>query len=61
MRVLIIDDEADFRKKTTAVLEAMGHKVIQVASGACALRRMECESVDIALLDLWLRKENGLD
>jgi NtrC-family two-component system response regulator AlgB len=61
MRVLIIDDEQNIRRTITMALEAMGHEVVAVETGAAALKQLEGRSFDVAFLDLKLDGENGLD
>lgn len=61
MRVLIIDDEANIRRTTAMALDANGHDAVGVGGGAAALRLLAAEPFDVALLDLKLDGENGLD
>src|SRR5882672_9048751 len=61
MGVLIIDDEANIRRATAVVLEAMGHKTAGAADGAAALKHLQSEDFDLAFLDLKLGGESGLD
>jgi two-component system, NtrC family, response regulator AlgB len=61
MHILIIDDEVNIRKTTAIALEAIGHRVAEAADGATAKRHLERESFDVALLDLKLGNEQGLD
>ena len=61
MGVLIIDDEANIRRATAVVLEAMGHKTAGAADGTAALKHLQSEDFDLAFLDLKLDGESGLD
>src|SRR4051812_42739459 len=61
MRVLIVDDEPNIRRTLRVALEAMGHAVGEAATGADALRQVERQPADIALVDLRLGEESGLD
>lgn len=61
MKVMVIDDEASIRQTTSICLEAMGHECMSASTGADALREVEREHFDAALLDLRLNQENGLD
>jgi NtrC-family two-component system response regulator AlgB len=61
MRVLIIDDEPNIRATLRAALEASGHAVEEAATGAKALALLENRPGDVALLDLRLGGESGLD
>jgi DNA-binding NtrC family response regulator len=60
-RLLIIDDEASLRQALSALFAQAGHVVHQAASGAEAAQVAEREPVELALLDLRLGKESGLD
>src|SRR3954469_25221311 len=61
MRVLIVDDEPNIRRTLRVALEASGHSVSEVGSGAEALRAVEQAPCDAALVDLRLGSESGLD
>ena len=51
MRVLLADDQNDFRLLTREYLEKSGHSVLAVASGEEALRALRREVFDVILLD----------
>ena len=53
-RVLVVDDDPDFVKVTTKVLEKAGHEVVSAANGAKALQVMRQETPDIVLLDIMM-------
>ena len=61
MQVLIIDDEANIRKTTAVVVDAMGHDSLCVENRATALRELSEAHWDVAFLDLKLGAESGLD
>jgi two-component system, NtrC family, response regulator AlgB len=61
MRVLIVDDEPNIRRTLRVTMEAMGHAVEEASTGAEALRRAEGRPFDVALVDLRLGEEAGLD
>jgi NtrC-family two-component system response regulator AlgB len=61
MDVLLIDDEASLRRTLRTTLESMGHTVAEAASGEQARRCLEKQAFDMALLDLRLGREEGLD
>ncbi|MFD3377907.1 MULTISPECIES: response regulator transcription factor [unclassified Streptomyces] len=62
MRCLIVDDSARFLEAARALLERGGVRVVGVAStGAEALTRARELTPDVALVDLDLDGENGLD
>ncbi len=61
MRLLIIDDEENIRRTLAVALEGMGFETIGVGDRAGALKQLESGNIDIALLDLKLDGESGLD
>ena len=61
LRILIVDDEANIRKTLTVFMESRGHKVRSVSSFRSALEEAGANSFDLALVDLRLGTESGLD
>jgi two-component system, NtrC family, response regulator AlgB len=61
MEILIIDDEASLRRTVRTALESMGHGVAEAASGDQAVRQLQQQQFDIAILDLRLGRQAGLD
>src|SRR5262245_13657274 len=61
MRILIVDDEPNIRSTLRIALEANGHQVDEAASGSVAIRRLGQQPFDVALVDLRLGQESGLD
>ena len=61
MRILIADDDETLRSELAGILLEDGHEVVAAADGGEALRAVEQESFDVALLDLKMPKASGLD
>jgi CheY-like chemotaxis protein len=62
LRCLIVDDNADFVVAARGLLEAQGVAVVAVAStGSEALQRVQDVRPDVALIDIDLGEESGLD
>ena len=61
MRVLIIDDEKSIRSSTSAALRAEGHQAEIADSATVALAKLQEEEYDLALLDLRLGDDDGLE
>jgi NtrC-family two-component system response regulator AlgB len=61
MRVLIVDDEPTIRRTLRVALEPLGHAVAEAANGKDALREAERHPPDVALVDLRLGQESGLE
>ncbi|MGQ0634026.1 MAG: sigma-54-dependent transcriptional regulator [Planctomycetaceae bacterium] len=61
MNVLLIDDDSGLRKSMRLALESMGHRVAEGDSRAQAEELLSHGLYDVALLDLRLGQEQGLD
>jgi CheY-like chemotaxis protein len=59
--VLVVDDEPDIRLTARFMLEAAGHNVIEAATGAEALARLQTDRPDLVLLDIRLPDTEGWD
>jgi len=59
--ILIVDDEATFREFLGEALQDEGYEVVTAGRGAEAMRCLDERSVDVALLDLRLGGESGMD
>jgi NtrC-family two-component system response regulator AlgB len=61
MNVLLIDDDASLRKSIRLALETMGHRITEARDGSQAQDVLGRALFDVALLDLRLAREQGLD
>ncbi len=61
MRILIIDDEQGFRSQIAKALSLEGHDVETAKDSAQAFQRLDEQLFDIALLDLNLGEESGIE
>ena len=59
--ILIVDDEAHFREALGEGLQEEGYEVVTAGRSDEALRLLDERSVDVALLDLRLGVESGMD
>lgn len=60
MRILVVDDSALYRKLLTeAASSAPGTEAVAVSSGDFALKRLESETFDLVLLDVFMEGMNG--
>jgi two-component system, OmpR family, response regulator len=57
--VLVVDDEQDLRQSTAAILRAEGFHVLEAADGTAATWLLASEDIDVLLLDLHLRRQDG--
>lgn len=60
-RILLVDDDQLVRGGTAAMLEDLGHTVIEATSGARALEVLACETVDLVITDKAMPGMTGMD
>jgi CheY-like chemotaxis protein len=58
--VLVVDDEPAIRAFVREALQQAGHRVLEAADGAGALRLVEREHPDLVLLDVALPQMSGV-
>jgi two-component system, sensor histidine kinase len=61
LRVLVVDDNEVNRSYTGAVLEHLGHEMLQAEDGAAAVAMVRDEAVDLVLMDLHMPGVDGLE
>src|SRR2546428_10379689 len=61
MKILVADDDRILREELAALWREAGHAIVTAADGGDALRTVERESFDVALLDLRMPKATGLE
>lgn len=59
--VLIVDDEASIIESLEGILSDDGFEVMHAFNGYEALKKIETESPDIVLLDIWMPGMDGID
>lgn len=59
--VLIVDDEPNVRLNYRVTLETEGYTVFEAGSGEAALKQLEAQHCDLAILDLRMPVMDGLD
>jgi CheY-like chemotaxis protein/anti-sigma regulatory factor (Ser/Thr protein kinase) len=60
-RILVADDDRTTRLLISEVLRAEKFTVVTASDGAEALRKLRAEKFDLALLDVWMPKKNGIE
>ncbi len=60
-RILIVDDEPGIRQSLKGVFEDEGFTTDTVSSGEDCLKKIEQNSYDLVLMDIWLPGIDGLD
>jgi len=53
-KVLIVDDDQDFRASVRALLESHGYRVLEAESGHEGLRKVADDTPDVILLDIMM-------
>jgi CheY-like chemotaxis protein len=51
-KILLIDDDSDFRSSTRKILESGGYNVIEAATGEEGFSKAKSESPDLAVIDI---------
>ena len=59
-KILCVDDDGDGMASRREVLESDGHEVWQALSAGEALRVMQSEEIELAIVDYYLANTNGL-
>lgn len=59
-KILIADDAAFIRKKTSSILSSNGHEVVEAATGLEAIDQFKKSSPDAVLLDITMPELDGL-
>src|SRR3981081_3022552 len=61
MNILVIDDDASICKFLKTAIEALGHQCRTVRCPADAAQALTEQTPDLALIDLYLKENSGLD
>lgn len=60
-KILIVDDDAEFRSNLVEVLTGAGYRTESAASAKAAIDLVNVQEFDIVLLDFMMPKMNGID
>lgn len=60
-RILIIDDDEDFRSYVCDLLTTRGHKVFAAANGKKGVDTINKEEIDIILVDMIMPEREGVE
>jgi len=60
-KILVADDEADFRTMLNSILTAEGHTVTTTEDGSAAINALQDTTFDLALLDVRMPRVDGLE
>jgi CheY-like chemotaxis protein len=51
-KILLVDDDSDFRSSTRKILESGGYEVVEAATGKEGFEKAKSESPDLAIIDI---------
>jgi DNA-binding response OmpR family regulator len=51
-KILLVDDDSDFRSSTRKILESGGYEVVEAANGEEGYRKAKSENPDLAIIDI---------
>lgn len=60
-RILVVDDEADFRRIVSRMLTAGGHQVEEAVDGQQAIEAYRARPSDLVLADLYMPAVDGVE
>ena len=60
-RILLIDDEAAVREVTRAMLERLGHAVVEAVDGSAGIQTLRGSGFDLVVTDLVMPGKEGLE
>lgn len=61
LRILLIDDNEDFRTALKVLLSSNKYQIVEAGNGEMALEKMNTEIPDMAIVDLDMPKMNGIE
>ena len=60
-RILVVDDDQAVRTVAKTVLELNGHEAVIAEDGRAGLRKLETESYDLVIVDIFMPGMDGLE
>ena len=60
-RILLVDDDAEFRSVIRRMLVRDGHEVIEAADGSVALDRYRDQPADLIIIDVYMPGVDGIE
>lgn len=61
MKILIVDDAENVRYSLRTSLEDAGYTVDEAVDGEQALAKLQSDSFDLVVADVWMPRLNGID
>lgn len=60
-RILVIDDDQQFREMITLILEGAGHQVVTAADGTSGVESCRAHPQDLIITDIFMPEKDGLE
>lgn len=60
-RILVVDDDAEFRSVVRRILERGGHEVTEAGDGGAALDRYRDQAPDVIITDVYMPGVDGIE
>jgi len=60
-RILVIDDEVEFRALARRLLEAEGHEVLEAGTGQEGIEKFEAHLPDVIVTDIFMPEKSGIE
>ncbi len=60
-RILIIDDDNEFRKMLKLSISKAGHEVVEASNGRDGLRAYQAERFDLVVTDIFMPVQEGIE
>jgi DNA-binding response OmpR family regulator len=60
-QILIVDDEQSFRAALRTILKSEGYSVLEAQQGEIAMNLVRKHPIDLALIDLFMPEQDGLE
>jgi two-component system chemotaxis response regulator CheY len=61
LKIIVIDDDEDFRKPIANILKSVGNDVVDVGGSGELYNILQKNEVDVAIVDYFLKEESGID
>ncbi|MDB5493184.1 MAG: hypothetical protein JWP86_521 [Phenylobacterium sp.] len=59
--MLVVEDDAEFRRVVSHALETVGHAVLEAANGETGLRLFRAEPPDLVICDIVMPDRDGIE
>jgi DNA-binding NtrC family response regulator len=61
LKIIVIDDDEDFRKPIANILKSVGNDVVDVDGSGELYNILQKDEIDVAIVDYFLKEESGID